>query len=386
MRVLMVSGIYPPDSGGPASYVPRMASALVHLGHRVSVLCLAEKPGAGEEGGFYVERIRRGLFWPVRVGWTVVRLLVHGAGCDVFFVNGLAAEAALAARLLGKPAVHKVVGDGAWERAVGRGLYSGRLEEFQKAPGWVFGLLRAIRSVPLWWANAVITPSCYLADRVHAWRVPADRIRVVRNSADPRMHAETGRGRAGEPDSIQGRPWTVVTVCRLVPWKGVGELIQAVEELPGAYLRVAGDGSLRDELEQEVRRRGVCGRVEFLGALSRREVLELLSAADAFVLNSTYEGLPHVVLEAMAARVPVVATAVGGTPEVVEDGKTGLLVEPGDRAGLLRALNRLRCNPDFAAALVENAAVALSGQWSEVRMVEDTERVLSHAAKGEAVS
>jgi glycosyltransferase involved in cell wall biosynthesis len=126
--------------------------------------------------------------------------------------------------------------------------------------------------------------------------------------------------------------------------------------------------------------------VEFLGALSRREVLELLSAADAFVLNSTYEGLPHVVLEAMAARVPVVATAVGGTPEVVEDGKTGLLVEPGDRAGLLRALNRLRCNPDFAAALVENAAVALSGQWSEVRMVEDTERVLSHAAKGEAVS
>jgi glycosyltransferase involved in cell wall biosynthesis len=383
MRVLMVSGIYPPDSGGPACYVPRMASALVHRGHRVSVLCLADNPVSGDENGFFVERIRRGIFWPVRVVWTVVRLMVRGVECDVFFVNGLAAEAALAARLLGKPAVHKVVGDGAWERAVGRRFFSGRLEEFQEAPGMTLRFLRAVRSVPLWWADAVITPSRYLADRVRAWRVPAERIRVVWNSADPWMTTEAGQASQGRP---QGRSWTVVTVCRLVPWKGVAELIEAVAELPGTRLQVAGDGCLRGQLEQEVARRGLGGRVDFLGALSRREVFALLRTADAFVLNSTYEGLPHVVLEAMAARVPVVATAVGGTPEVVEHGRTGLLVEPGDKAGLVAALERLRRSPEFASALVDEAALRLGGQWSEARMIEETEQVLFQATGGQWVS
>src|SRR5262245_5976030 len=121
MRVLMVSGIFPPDRGGPASYVPRMAQALVKLGHAVEVVCLSDRlVDDSTTHSFPVHRIRRGQFWPLRLAHTVFSIWRAAWRHDVIYVNGLGAESALAALLAGRPTVHKIVGDYAWERAVGR--------------------------------------------------------------------------------------------------------------------------------------------------------------------------------------------------------------------------------------------------------------------------
>src|SRR4029077_21032506 len=120
----------------------------------------------------------------------------------------------------------------------------------------------------------------------------------------------------------------VVTVGRLVPWKQVDQLIKAIAECDEAGLVVVGDGPDRERLEQLARGGNLGDRVYFAGQRKQEETVSLMAACDLFVLNSTYEGLPHVVLEAMSAGLPVVATAVGGTPEVVSDGENGMLIMP----------------------------------------------------------
>jgi len=107
-----------------------------------------------------------------------------------------------------------------------------------------------------------------------------------------------------------------------------------------------------------------------------------LRAADAFVLNSSYEGLPHVVLEAMEVGVPVVATDAGGTGEVVVHERTGLLVPVGDGGALLEAVRRLWDAPGLAVQLVEAARLELGRRFSHEGMVGATERVLAEAVQG----
>src|SRR5205807_965372 len=125
---------FPPDHGGPASYVPKIAAALVHRGHEVEVICLSDQ--AQHDDALYrfkVRRIRRGLFWPARILLTVVTIWKRAWSNELIYVNGLGAESSIAAALAGRPAVHKIVGDYAWERAVGRSWFKGTIDEYQRA-------------------------------------------------------------------------------------------------------------------------------------------------------------------------------------------------------------------------------------------------------------
>jgi glycosyltransferase involved in cell wall biosynthesis len=122
----------------------------------------------------------------------------------------------------------------------------------------------------------------------------------------------------------------------------------AAERDDVAFL-VVGEGPLRRELEDLTGELGLGGRVHFLGR--RGDVPSLLKLMDVFALTSVSEGLPNVVMEAQAASLPVVATNVGGVPEVVDDGVSGLLVEPRDHAGLARALSSLLGDPQLAARM-----------------------------------
>lgn len=154
----------------------------------------------------------------------------------------------------------------------------------------------------------------------------------------------------GEQGSIIG------TVCRLVePKKGLRVLLESVclikKRSPGMewQILIVGDGPARGELEDLSRRLGLDGRVLFAGL--RRDIPELLPQFDVFVLPSLYEGFGIALLEAMAAARPVVATRVGGIPEFVENGKTGVLVPPGDPQALADAIGGLLDHPDRAKEL-----------------------------------
>ncbi|HEY4596913.1 MAG TPA: glycosyltransferase family 4 protein [Thermoanaerobaculia bacterium] len=148
---------------------------------------------------------------------------------------------------------------------------------------------------------------------------------------------------AGE---VEGPPGYLLFVGRLRIRKGVEVLLEALREIPGARLRIAGDGEHRPALERAAAELGPA--VTFLGTRDAAQVRTLLRGAAALVVPSIYEGMPLVVLEAMAAGVPVVASAVSGIPEVVVDGETGWLVPPEDPEALARALEEILADPGEA--------------------------------------
>ena len=145
----------------------------------------------------------------------------------------------------------------------------------------------------------------------------------------------------------------VAVVARLEPQKGIAVLLEAAARLamtfPRLHVVVMGDGSLRSQLESQARHLGLAGRVVFKGSVPR--AASYLPAFDAFCLPSSDEALPLAVLEAMAAGCAVVATRVGGVPEVVRDGVDGLLVEPEDPEALAGALRHLLGSPSALAEM-----------------------------------
>ena len=152
-------------------------------------------------------------------------------------------------------------------------------------------------------------------------------------------------------------------VANLRPVKGIDVLIRAVARLSRSHssirIRVAGEGEARGELEREAEERDVAGRVELVGAM--RDIPEFLGRLDIAVLPSRAEGMSNAVLEYMAAGRPIIASAVGATPELIEDGVHGLLVPPGDDAALAAAMARLLDDRQLACRLGSAARVASHG-------------------------
>lgn len=136
---------------------------------------------------------------------------------------------------------------------------------------------------------------------------------------------------------------------------------------------IAGDGELRPEVEREIAERRLGDRVRLLGW--RQDAPDVLAAMDLFLLTSRFEGLPRAVLQAMAAGVPVVATAVGGTPEVVRDGVTGRLVPPGDPSAAARAVAELAADPAGRARCAAAAATRLGDEFDIRGMVAALDRL-----------
>jgi glycosyltransferase involved in cell wall biosynthesis len=379
MHLLITTDIFPPDIGGPASYVPLIAGELSLRGHTVLVLTYSRVPPQEDDKNwpFALRRIPLGIPRPLRLLRAVAEIWRLGWRAEVIYVNGLLVEVALANLPLGRPVVAKVVGDIAWERARHRGWASDDIETFQaRQYGWQVELRRRLRDWALRRADRVIVPSAYLRGLVGRWHIPEERIVVIYNAfqpLDPRgFQNSAGLRPASIPLSTRYR---IITVCRLTPWKGVDGLIEALAGLPDVGLVIVGEGPEREALEQLAEKRGVAGRVHFAGSLPRQQVAGYLQACNLFVLNSTYEGFPHAVLEAMAAGVPVVAADAGGTGEVVEDGVTGRLVPPQDTTALRQAITELMADRELRQRLAQAARERLS-QFNLQRMVEQTEQEL----------
>jgi glycogen synthase len=184
-------------------------------------------------------------------------------------------------------------------------------------------------------ADAVITLTPSLARRLVADGVPAGRVRVIPSGADPSRFP----GPLPDPLPAVGRP-RVLYVGRLAAQKGVATLVEAVPHLRHHLpLVVVGDGPLGAQLQDRARQLGVAGRVHFTGFVPHPEVPAHLTNADLLVLPSVYEELGSILVESLHAGLPVVASAVGGIPDIVRDGVTGRLVPPGDPVALAAAID-----------------------------------------------
>ena len=170
-----------------------------------------------------------------------------------------------------------------------------------------------------------------------------DKLHIIHCGVEPERYA---------PGARPERP-TLLFVGRLAAVKGVPVLFDAltsvVQKHPNVLLRLVGDGPERPALERRAEQMGLQDHVEFCGYKSQSEVAEALSGTDIFVLPSFAEGVPVVLMEAMASQVPVVTSMVAGVPELVEDGVSGLLLPPGAVAPMVAALNTLLDDPDLRA-------------------------------------
>ena len=364
MRVVLVSGIWPPDVGGPSSHAPALAAALLEAGHEVEVVTTADV--APESRPYPVRWVARSRPAPLR-HLAVVREVASAArDADRVYATTMVRRAALGAALARRPLVVKLVADEAFERERRSGRFDGSLEEFQAARGGPRRrLLRATRTVALRRAERVLVPSAYLRGIARGWGLAPERVRVVPNPA-PELPQLPSREEARAALGVTGP--ALATAGRLTAQKALPDALQAIARVPAVELLVLGDGSERPALEREAETLGVSDRVRFLGAGTRDDVLRLFRAADAVLVTSAWENLPHTVVEALAVGTPVIATAVGGIPEVVVDGENGLLVPPNDVDAIAAAVVRLVREDDLRGALAAAAPGSVDG-LSEPRIL-----------------
>jgi glycosyltransferase involved in cell wall biosynthesis len=361
MNIFVPTGIFHPDSGGPATYLYRFLPELQARGHTVRVLTFGE--GATDGYPYPLTRVslKQGLLQRRRA--YLEHFKAEAATADLIYVNNLG----LPRSPTRAPQVLKVVGDYAWERAMNRGwvVPETDIDHFQRAAqNPLVTYLKWSRAREVRQVERVIVPSDYLRRMVIGWGAPPERVQVIYNALEAAHYAlETDREAIRRTLGLETGKQYLLTAARLTVWKGVDYLIRALPHVPDFHLLIAGDGPQTEHLKalaQEV----APGQVTFLGKVPHERMGQYMSAADYFILYSGYEGLSHVLLEALSAGTPVLASDRGGNPEVVRDGWNGLLIPHPNLDALIKGL-QTASSPELRARLAANARAGLDKfSWS----------------------
>lgn len=340
MNVLVLSGMWPPDVGGPASHAPEVCEYLLAHGHRVEAATMAGSAPAQEVYPLHWASRRTPLVYRHLAAVRLIRKLARRA--DVVYTTGMIGRSGLGAALAGTPTVVKLTSDPVFERSLRWGLFRHDLAAFQEAHGLRIAVLRRARDLVLERAERIIVPSEALARLVLAWGLPAEKITLIRNPVSV-PEGLGGREELRRRHAFDGP--TLVFAGRLVPQKSIDVALEAVRRNPDVRLLLAGEGPYRDRLVRRAHDLGLDGRAVFLGPQPRRTVFELLRAGDAALLSSSWENFPHMAVEALAVGTPVIATDAGGVTEILRDDWNGLLVPIRDPEALSRAIRRYLDDP-----------------------------------------
>jgi len=342
--ITITTGIFPPDIGGPASFVPMLANYLSSRSIKVTVVTLTNNKQDEINLPYRVVRISRKIIKPFRDVLVIKEIVKAANESDLIFSNTLAFESAIASIISGKKLVQKVVGDIAWERASLNGRFKGTLDEYQKVNlGMRLKLTNIYRDFSIKNSLLIITPSYYLSTIVSGWIGTSASIKVIYNAVEFKESSE----------HIKKHIYRIVSVSRLIPHKGVQGVLKALSKLDFEFeFIVIGDGPLRIFLQELSVRLNV--NVKFTGNISKKDVANWLNSSDLFVLNSSYEGLPHIVLEAMENGCPVLASQSGGTPEVVKHNYNGVLFEYDNVEEMIEKIGLIKNNNAFRSRLINN--------------------------------
>jgi glycosyltransferase involved in cell wall biosynthesis len=383
MKILITTGIFPPDIGGPASYSGLLGRELSKRGISVTVLTYSSvlKYEADNTQPFRIIRVWKGIPKILRHLVYFLKALSLAKKADVILsLNAVSAglPALWAAKIRKKKFFVKIVGDYAWETAVNKGKTFLLIDDFQKSKrhGWI-GILHKFQTKICRGANSVIVPSNYLADMVKNWGVPEEKIKVIYNGVDFKaadMSKEEARKKIGIAGNI------ILSIGRLVPWKGFRMLVKIMPRLfeINQFFRlvIIGDGPEKKTLESIVKNMHLENKVYLVGKKSKEELATFLAAADIFVLNTAYEGFSHQILEAMAAGVPVITTAVGGNREVIRQGENGFMVKYNDEFNLIEAIKTVWQTPELRERFVEEGKKTVE-HFSVEKMLQETTQILT---------
>lgn len=391
MRVLLATFSYLPNTTGIDRYIRILEKGLTSLSHQVDILAL--EPGrraislSGEELGADVPYLRH----QVRAGIDLFyRRCVPGADpwvahreaeryffelslalCDLGRYDVLHAQDATAARALARlrhPGQPLVASLHAYRAGRSR-LDKGPLRQIRKVTRYLELEEKLGASAP----DRVLFPSLWLMTLfANDYGLDPQTLRHVPYGLDLNDFRLQGLPRPAEAEAAGGRK-ILLCPARLAPEKGQTHLLAALTLLSRRrddfVCWFAGDGPSRDAVEAEARRLRLKESAVFLG--SRTDIPSLMAAADIVVVPSVQDNLPFVVMEAQAAGKAVVASRTGGIPEMVDGGRSGLLVSPGDEHELASALGLLLDNPDLTHMLGRQARSRAARRWDGARMVSD---------------
>jgi glycosyltransferase involved in cell wall biosynthesis len=381
VNILLVNYEFPPLGGGGSKASFELARGLVRRGHRVDVLT-GKYDGAEAVETIDGVRIHRSWSWRKSIHECGLR------GAITFVVSALPRLR----RLIKREEYDVLLYFFGFPTGL-LSLYSGRVAKLPYIVSlrgsdvplydrdshrlrFLHDLLKPLsRSI---WANAAQVTAVSEGLREMANRsFPDIDVEVIHNGID----LPESVGHIRQPDK-RGRPVRLNCVARLIPRKGIHDLIDAVSDLQdqNVEVHIIGTGPAEKELHELAKRRGVGQLVQFHGYQTPLRVQELNAKADIFVLPTWSEAFPNVILEAMSVGLPVIATRVGGIPEAVLDGVTGILVEPRDCESLARAIRRLSVDGDLRRSMGEAGFQRVRKQFSWDTNTDAFEQLLRSTA------
>lgn len=369
-KVLICTGIFPPQIGGPATYSKLLKGKLPERGIDIKV----------QSFGWvikYPKVIRHILYF--------FKVLFSSFGCRIIYAQdpvSVGLPALVVAKITGKKFYLKIVGDYAWEQGSQRSGVTDLLDqfstEFDKYP-FLVRILKRVEFFVADQADKIIVPSNYLKKIVMNWGIGGDKIQVIYNA----FHAPDFHGTREEMRKKFNINFPmIISVGRLVPWKGFDTLIALMKdiskEINGAKLYIVGDGPDKDYLANCVKKNQAEELVVLTGKMKQNDLFEYIKASDLFVLNTSYEGLSHQLLEVLYLEVPILCSDAGGNTEVIDGGLNGELFKYNDKDSIKNSTINILKNKALADKYVEKGKEKL-GFFGEERMLQEILEVLKKA-------
>ncbi len=372
-KILITTGIYPPDLGGPANYSKILKDELPSLGYDIKIVSYGETSDNDEADEVYKISREQNVF--ARYFKYFLQVWRFAKWADLVYVQGPVSEGLpsyFACRLRRKKYILKVVGDFAWEQGQQRAQVKEMLDEFQnKNYSFKVELWRLIEVFVASGAYLVITPSEYLKKIVKGWGIEADSIKVIYNSVKNINLVRTKLELKSElvlPDKL------IISASRLVPWKGFDILIDTIAEMnkkgENISLYIAGEGPDRDDLQEKIQDLELGAKVKLLGGLGQEKLWKYMKASDVFILNTAYEGLSHLLIEAMSLGLPIITTRVGGNPELIDNNENGILIDYNDKEQIIKSIKMLLNNRELTEKFSQNAKQT-SRKFSKNEMLQN---------------
>ncbi|MDP6249670.1 MAG: glycosyltransferase family 4 protein [Candidatus Pacebacteria bacterium] len=366
-NVLIATGLFPPDIGGPATYSKLLLDELPKEGFNITIASFGEVR--------HLPKFIRHIFYFFKV-------LNRGKNADIIFAQdpvSVGFPAVLASKVLSKKFILKIVGDYAWEQYQVENNKFISIEEFQTGSfGFKAGIRRKVERWVAKSAEKIIVPSLYLKKIISMWGIDEKNINVVNNGF--KCGVECGN-RETLRTLLQFKGNLIISIGRLVPWKGFDTLISIFPEIkkniPDIKLIIAGSGPDKSRLQELIDEQGLQDDVALTGGLDKDVLLRYIKASDVFVLNTGYEGFSHQLLEVMDIGIPIVTTDIGGNPEIIENEKSGLLIGFNDEKEIEKSVIKLLNNKKYGNTLVRQAQKKVQ-EFSEEKMIKETIKILKN--------
>lgn len=343
--LLIVTGIYPPDIGGPASYLPHVVNYMKKNNVSIKIFTYGNKDSYNTES-IVIDR-KKNIF--VREFLSFFLILFFAKNTDVIYTNGNYFKSFLVSIILKKRNVLKIVGDPAWERAKNWGILNTSISEIDKSNNLIVKFFKVIRNIPIKYAHHIITPSNYLNEIVKNWTKNKN-ISTIYNGVIVNSKYNFFYRDFNQIDKLQ-----LIVISRLVKWKNIDKIIELAKHNDNIFINIIGDGPEYDNLSNKINELNLFSRVKILGNVNDKSTIEnYLQHSFCLILNSDYEGLSHVLLESMLCFCPVMCSNVLGNLEVVKHDVNGLTFEVNDIKSILINIEKLK-NNNYRKVLTQNA-------------------------------